>query len=108
MEKRHRKLLLKKRLAFVEDLEASDVTGALFQEGVITENDKEHIEGLGTRRERVEYLMDLLPRKGPTAFEKFTEILSTTLPYEHLGKLLRTSQSPSKGKFFGTIEKLCY
>jgi len=93
MDKKDRKILLKNRLAFVKDLDATDVTGLLFEAGIITENDKESIEAIKLRRERVECLMDLLPRKGPKAFDGFCTSLEESGFYEHLLKGLR-----SKGK----------
>ena len=98
MEKAHRKQLLVKRLEFVKDLEPNDISGYLFQDGIITENDKEMIEAQQTRRERVEYLMDLLPRKGPKAFMKFCDVLTKSVMYEYLATLLK-GQTATKSKF---------
>ena len=44
MNKKDRKLLLDNRLAFVENVEAEELLGHLFQDGVLSENDKEKIE----------------------------------------------------------------
>ena len=96
MDKKHRKTLLKHRLEFVKDLEALDVTSALFESGIITENDKETIEGIKHRREQVELLMDLLPRKGPKAFEGFCTALQSSGVYEHLYLLLSSSTKLKK------------
>ena len=96
MDKKHRKILLKHRLAFVKDLEACDVTSALFESKIITENDKESIEAIIQRRERIEFLMDLLPRKGPDAFNGFCDALKDSGVYEHLVVLLCTSSSKGK------------
>ena len=98
MDKKHRKILLKHRLAFVKDLEAHDVTSALFESGIITENDKESIEAIKQRRERIEYLMDLLPRKGPMAFDGFCDALKDSGVYEHLVLLLCSSKGKKSGK----------
>ena len=92
MDKKHRKILLKHRLAFVKDLEALDVTSTIFESGTITENDKESIEGIKQRRERTEFLMDLLPRKGPKAFDSFCKALKESGVYEHLVMLLTSSK----------------
>ena len=71
MNKKDRKLLLENRLAFVENVEAEDLLGHLFQDGILSENDKEKIEVQVTRRDRIELLLDTLPRRGPKAFTKF-------------------------------------
>ena len=97
MDKKDRKLLLKNRLAFVKDLDASDITGLLFEAGIITENDKESIEAIKLRRERVELLLDLLPRKGPKAFDGFCKALEESGFYGHLLKELQ-SKGKSKDK----------
>lgn len=104
MDKKHRKALLRNRLAFVKDLEASDITGYLYEAGIITENDKDTIENQKTRRERVEYLLDLLPRKGPNAFSGFCVVLSKS-PYGYLGELL---QPNSETKDTGVIYNISY
>lgn len=96
MDKKHRKILLRNRLAFVKDLEATDITGYLYEASIITDNDKETIESQKTRRERVEYLLDLLPRKGPNAFSGFVTVLSKT-PYSYLGDLLQPSSNRHEG-----------
>ncbi|XP_066921954.1 caspase-2-like [Clytia hemisphaerica] len=97
MDKKHRKLLLKHRLAFVKDLEATDVSSLLYESGTITENDMESIEAIKLRRDRVEHLMDLLPRKGPKAFDGFINALEESKLYDHLASLLTSSKS-SKDK----------
>jgi len=91
MEKRHRKLLLAKRLELIKDLEANDVVGYLYQYGVITSNNKEEIENQTTRKDRAEFLLDLLPRKGELAFQKFVDVLKECKVYEYLADLLQDS-----------------
>ncbi|NP_001274285.1 caspase-2-like [Hydra vulgaris] len=88
MDKSHKIFLLKNRLEFVKDLEPNDVTGFLYQEHVISENDKDVIDNLKTRRDRVEFLMDLLPRKGPKVLPKFYNILNMLPSYKHLAQLI--------------------
>ena len=88
MNKAHKKLLLRHRLALVEDLDTEDVCGLLFQNRVITENDSELIAAEKTRRQRNEALLDLLPRKGPKAYGRFLEVLRETGIYGHLVDLL--------------------
>ena len=86
MNKKDRKLLLENRLAFVENVEAEDLLGHLFQDGVLSENDKEKIEVQTTRRDRIELLLDTLPRKIPKAFTKFWPVPRSS-PYHFLKAL---------------------
>ena len=101
MDKKHRKLLLKKRLLFVENLEPNDISGYMFQERLISENDKEEIENQVTRRQRVEWLLDLLPRKGPLAFQKFCNILKESKTYSFLAYQLleKAKKKENPGNF---------
>lgn len=57
----------------------------------------ESIEAIKLRRDRVEHLMDLLPRKGPKAFDGFIKALEESKLYDHLASLLTSSKS-SKDK----------
>ena len=91
MNKKDRKLLLGNRLAFVENVEAEDLLGHLFQDGVLSENDKEKIEIQATRRDRIELLLDTLPRKGPKAFTKFCAVLNRFEGYKYLADILDPS-----------------
>ena len=90
MLKVHRRILLKNRVEVVKDLEPNDVLDYLFQENILTENDIEIVKSERTRRARAEILLDTLPRKGPKAFTKFCEALSSEAGSRHLSTLLST------------------
>ena len=97
MDKSHKRFLLKYRLEFTKDLEANDITGYLYQEQVITENDRDMIDSKKTRRDRVEFLMDLLPRKGPKALGKFHDILTLFPSYKYLARLIAEHANLGRG-----------
>ncbi|KAK3730113.1 hypothetical protein QZH41_013737 [Actinostola sp. cb2023] len=87
MNKEHKTLLRKNRVALVEDLEPRPVLNSLYQEGILSENDLELLRSLATRREKVEKILDTLPRRGPSAFEAFYKALLYN--QEHLAFLLK-------------------
>jgi len=53
---------------------------------VLTEMDEEEIKAQLTRQERGDKLLEILPRKGPTAFKVFVEALKKEVP--HLADVL--------------------
>lgn len=97
MDTAHRNLLRKNRLALSEDLDAKTATSYLYSEDIISEHDKEDIETAKTQRDKSEKLLDILPKRGPHAFEVFLKFLDDKQP--HLSKLL---QGVPEGKFFGS------
>lgn len=97
MDKKHRDLLRKNRMALVQDLEATHLLNFLYQEKGLTENDVETIKAQKTRTARAEKLLDLLPRRGPNAFDVFCRALADTDGQHHLLDLLRTNESVASG-----------
>lgn len=75
MEDTHRKVLQKLRLHISRNINARRITETLFSRGVLDENDKESIIAETTTEYKALYLLDLLPRKGPTAFDDFVQAL---------------------------------
>lgn len=91
MEKKHRDLIRKNRVALVADLEALPLSNYLYQEGVLSENDLDNIRAERTRSAQAEKLLDTLPKRGPKAFDTFFCALGKTDGQGHLGDLLRTA-----------------
>ena len=87
MDPKHKDLLREHRVQLVESLEATDILPYLRQENVITDNESEKISKGKTQRERCQYLLNLLPKRGPHAFEVFRNALIQTR-YEHLNELI--------------------
>lgn len=76
MEQRHKDILRKHRLFLSEELLVSEtVVQFLFQEEVLTATQVETIEAQETNRSKVLKLLDLLPSRGPRAFELFLRSL---------------------------------
>ena len=97
MDKKHRELLRKNRLALVQDLEAARLLNYLFQENCLSENNVENIKVQPTPRTKAEKLLDILPRKGPQAFDVFCRALANTDGQGHLVDLLKTNESIASG-----------
>ena len=95
MLKTHRKLLLKKRVELVKDLEPNEIVGYLFQERILTENDVDLIKAEKTRRSRAELFLNTIPRKGPKAFTEFVKILQQNVGTRHLVGILHDSHTGS-------------
>ena len=97
MDKKHRDLLKRNRVALVRDLEATRLLNYLFQEGALSENDVDSIKAEKTRSAQAEKLLDIFPRRGPKAFDIFCRALANTDGQSHLVNLLKTNESVSSG-----------
>ena len=97
MDKKHRELLRKNRLALVQDLEAAQLLNYLFQENCLSENDIDSIRAQTTPRAKAEKLLDILPRRGPQSFDVFCRALANTDGQSHLVDLLKKNESTASG-----------
>ena len=75
MTDQHKKRLLEYRTLLVEELEPRELTDYLIEKHIITEDQEDEILSFRTRRSRVQALLVMLPRCGPTAFEEFINAL---------------------------------
>lgn len=78
MEKRHRDILRENHLFLVENLDfkSVDFHAKLFGNSLISEDDLERIQAKVTLRAMAsEFLLHILPRRGPEAFGKFVRTL---------------------------------
>ena len=73
MEDKHRTILRCYRSNIRKDLEPNNILPDLGS--VLTVKDEEEIKAKSTRQERCDMLLEILPRKGPNAFEVFEEAL---------------------------------
>lgn len=103
MEQIHRDALRFNRIALIRDLEASKVASNLYGAGILDENDKDFVQTKATREEMAQTLLDMLPRKGPKAFNAFCDALIDISP--HLERLLNPSSQPPQGTL--SRNKLC-
>lgn len=104
MDKKHRDLLRKNRLLLVEDLEATQLSNFLYQEGGISENDMQTIKAKPTRQAQAEKLLDILPRRGPKVFDVFCRALEQTDGQGHLLDMLKTNGSPASGAVSSSVQ----
>lgn len=95
MEEKHRKLLRSKRMDLARDLDGELVASHLFSQGIFSEEEKDLVQSIATLQQKNEKLLDILPKKGPTAFDAFCDILKE-LNMNHLEMLLRAPASHEK------------
>lgn len=111
MDEKHRKLLQKHRIAIAKDLEPRRVFANLASLDTFTADDEDEVKSLPSRSQRVEKLLDILPRKGEGAFECFVRALEKGFP--HLAKPLieESGLQPSqvdKGKKSSVAKDKCF
>lgn len=94
MQDSDRDTLRKNRQALLKDLEAKRVASRLYSREILSEEDKDIVNSKPTSTEQGEYLLDILPRKGPKAFRVFCDVLHELSP--HLESLLRPVQEDGK------------
>ena len=76
MDPTHRALLRAHRLELSGQLLVSDsIVPFLYQEDILTESQVEDIESQPTNRQKTLKLLDLLPSRGPRAFDAFLRSL---------------------------------
>lgn len=76
MDPEHKALLRTHRLELSGQLLVSDtIVPFLYQENILTENQVEDIESQPTNRQKSLKLLDILPSRGPRAFDSFLRSL---------------------------------
>nr|XP_020469054.1 death domain-containing protein CRADD-like [Monopterus albus] len=76
MDPAHKAVLRKHRLDLSDQLLVSDtIVPFLYQEGIITDTQVEDIESQSTNRQKSLKLLDILPSRGPRAFDSFLQSL---------------------------------
>ncbi|XP_028399666.1 caspase-3-like isoform X2 [Dendronephthya gigantea] len=96
MDKSHRDILKAKRMDLARDLDVNTAVSYLYSQSIFTENDKDEILALKTPQERSEKLLDILPKRGPEAFDVFVKFLDERQPF--LSKLLKPNTSMEESK----------
>lgn len=95
MQEEDRKTLRSNREALLRDLEAKRVASLLYSREIFSEEDKDSVNAKSTPAEQREEVLDILPRKGPKAFNAFCNVLNEVSP--HLEALLRPTQEDDEG-----------
>ena len=73
MEDRHRKILKGNQSFISDNLEPSKILRHL--DNILDNRDIEKIKGKANRAEMCDEFLDILPRRGPEAFDSFVEAL---------------------------------
>ena len=73
MEQKHRTILRNHKSNLQKDLEPRDILSKLAT--VLTEKDEEKVRAQPTKERRCDKLFDILPSKGPNAFDVFVDSL---------------------------------
>ncbi|KAM7451246.1 hypothetical protein ABFA07_001289 [Porites harrisoni] len=73
MSEEHRKILQRHRVDLIKDLEPLKVLNDLSE--CLDEDDREAVKAKSTRGDRAEKLVDMIPRRGPKAFQCFVAAL---------------------------------
>jgi hypothetical protein len=81
----HKDILRENLLALKQDLDPDHSIDVLFGEGVISANEKDDIRQHQVRHQRVDALIDLVSRKGESAFLVFRESLKEDYPHLYRG-----------------------
>ncbi|XP_060077969.1 uncharacterized protein LOC132557496 [Ylistrum balloti] len=90
--------LRRNQVRFVDDLDPKDVLDALVDDGILTENDYEHVNTGKSRKERCRVLLAMLPTRGPMAYGSFQRALEKST-YPHLVELLHLDMSFDVDKY---------
>ncbi|XP_035665288.1 uncharacterized protein LOC118408583 isoform X2 [Branchiostoma floridae] len=75
MERRHKDILRRYRDDIVSDLCVVDVINPLMAKGIITDRQRDEIMQHLVKEEQTAKLLDILRRRGPSAFQVFCEVL---------------------------------
>lgn len=97
MDKKHRQLLRENRVTLVKDLEPKQLLSYLYQEEIFSEEDGEIVKAEATRTSQAERLLEMLPRRGPKAFDVFCDALGRIQGQTHLVFLLKANITDSSG-----------
>ena len=79
MEDKHREILRRQRSNLRRDLEVMKLLPKLFS--VLDPEDEEEVKAEATRRKMVDKLLNILPKKGPRAFDVFVKGLQEVQPF---------------------------
>lgn len=82
MEPKHRELLRAQRLHLCEQLVVDDtIVQYLYQEDILTEGQVEEIQSQKSNKNKTLMLLNILPNRGPRAFNIFVQSLEQDFPW---------------------------
>jgi CASP2 and RIPK1 domain containing adaptor with death domain len=88
MNTRHQDKLRKLRVELVQEINALQLNDYLLQENILVSEDVEVILSKVTTKEKARTLIDIIPTRGPKAFDAFVAALKQYQHYDHLVKKL--------------------
>lgn len=101
MNQTHRSVLQRNRVEIIEGIaNPKDVSEGLYINGVFTESMKQEVEAEETLFDKVQKILDIVPKQGPQAFDKFYEALLQT-QNGHVADLLRPELAATRGPIAG-------
>ncbi|KAL3861922.1 hypothetical protein ACJMK2_007934 [Sinanodonta woodiana] len=79
MDERHKEILKTNRINFRKNIaNPDDINDMLFSRGVFTESMKQEVEAEKTPIQKLQKIMDIIPKRGSEAFDIFYEVLIAT------------------------------
>ncbi|XP_044167656.1 caspase-2-like [Acropora millepora] len=106
MDKRHRELLRSNRRKLMADLDAWSVSNYLFEKNILSVSDFQLIRAGKTELIQAEKVLNIVPQRGPDAFDTFCQALRETDGQRHLLDLLITPGSAPQGVVSSTRTEL--
>eukprot|EP00057_Strongylocentrotus_purpuratus_P013109 XP_011667583.1 PREDICTED: death domain-containing protein CRADD-like isoform X2 [Strongylocentrotus purpuratus] len=96
MTKQHRQIFEKSAPYLLDDLDTDDVLPLLLRDEVITTADAEKVNKKSTRKEKVDALLEILPRRGDRAYASFLDSLKETPGSGHLYESMKKCEEAEK------------
>ena len=78
MESKHREILKSNRVYLLDNLQPNAMVDHLMESKLLSEDDLEELRSERKTKEKIRFLLDKIPRKGPDAFDKFIDVLKKT------------------------------
>ena len=105
MNEDQRNALRQCHVDLIKDLEPKYVLDALYEDGILTDNDLELIQAESSSRGRCQLLLSILPRRGPTAYGSFQRALNQT-KYTHLVDILENVEEGNNTVTVSSVPKV--
>ena len=102
MDEIHRQVLRRLHLSMVKDLETGRVLDHMYQSDSFSDDDCAQVNISGTRRERCQRFLDILPRRGDKAYHVFLRALEKE-NLSHLAEKLRRCETYPFCEYFVCI-----
>ena len=109
MTQHHRKILRSARVFLLENLDIDLIIPHLVSELLLSAADEDGLAAKQTKRDKIKYLLDLLPRKGDKGYSALMKVLEEhqTFVFEELWRMESGNASSSNpqqsGKFNRTF-----